>query len=390
MNKKHSLTRKPGILQVLPALMSGGVERCVLDTAEGLSKAGFRSFVVSSGGKLVTQLYQHGSRHFDLPMHSKNPFTIIQNIFALKKLIKYHDIDIIHAQSRAPAWSAYYAAKLASCHFVTTIHGAHSISGSLKRFYNSVMTKGEQVVAVSEFIGEYAKQNYEFDHSKLNIIHCGTNVDKFDYNKIDQKRMVEIAKNLRIPTDKPIIMLPGRLTRSKGHLFLLEAIKVLPKNSVTCLFVGDENGHLNYREELQRKINEYGLENNVIITSNVADMPAIYALSDIITCVSTKPEAFGLVSIEAQAMGRMVIVSNLGGIRETIIPNETGWLVEPNNVEDLVNKIKFILKLPLKTRLECAYKAREHVLQNFSLESMWRKGVNMYNKILEKNLKRNV
>lgn len=382
MLHKNYLTRKPAILQVLPALMSGGVEREVLDIAESLAKSGYRSFVASSGGRLVTQLYQHGSRHFDLPLNTKNPMTIIKNAISLKNIVKLHDIDIIHAQSRGPAWSSYYASKLAKCHFITTIHGAHSITGSLKRSYNSVMTKGERVIAVSNFIAEYAKSNYKFDHNKLQVVHCGTNIDKFNYENIDKKRIVEIARNLRIPTDKPIIMLPGRLSRSKGHLFLLEAIKLLPKNSVTCLFVGDDNGHLSYREELQRKINDYGLSNQVIIISNVSDMPAMYALSDIVACVSTKPEAFGLVSIEAQAMGRMVIACNMGGISETIIPNKTGWLIEPNNVEDLVYKITNILEMNLQERANYSKNARNHIENDFSLATMGKKIIDIYNEVV--------
>ena len=378
----NNITRKPGILQVLPALMSGGVEREVLDTAEAIVKKGYRSFIASSGGRLISQLYQQGSRHFTLPLDSKNPFTILANVAKLKNIVELNDIDIIHAQSRAPAWSSYYAAKLANCHFVTTIHGVHQTKGFLKKYYNSVMTKGEIVIAVSEFISEYAKANYSFDKQKLEVIHCGTNIEKFNYNNVDDKRMVELARSLRIPTDKPIIMLPGRLSRNKGHLFLLEAIKKLPPKSVTCLFVGEDSGHLSYREELQNKISEYNLENTVIITSNVTDMSAIYGLSDIVTCISTKPEAFGLVSIEAQAMGRMVIASNMGGIRETIVPGKTGWLIEPNNVDQLVETIQTILNMDLSTRLTYAKASRLNVEKNFSLETMGKKIIKVYDRVL--------
>ncbi len=381
-NNSSNITKKPGILQVLPALMSGGVEREVLDTAEAISKIGYRSFVASSGGRLVSSLYQQGSRHFVLELNSKNPFIMLLNIFKLRNIIKLNDIDIVHAQSRGPAWSAYYAAKLAGCHFITTIHGAHGTKGLFKKCYNSIMTKGEKIIAVSKFIAEYAKNNYKFDHQKLEVIYCGSNVDKFNYKKLGEKRIIDIARNLRIPTDKPIIMLPGRLTRNKGHLFLLEAIKALPEKSVTCLFVGEDKGHLKYREELQNKIDEYGLNQSVIITSNVSDMPAIYGLSDIVACISTKPEAFGLVSIEAQAMGRMVIASNIGGILETIIPEETGWLIESKNVEQLVETITKILQMDLSTRLIHAEAARKNVEKNFSLETMGRKIINTYNKVL--------
>ncbi len=384
IDNKIILLKKPAILQVLPAMISGGVEREVLDIAEGLVKNGYRSFVASSGGALVSNLTQGGSKHFNLPLKSKNPLIIISNIFKLVKLIKLHNISIIHAQSRAPAWSSYFAAKIAKCHFVTTIHGAHGVSNYFKKIYNSVITKGEKVIAVSNYIADYAKQNYKFDQQKLETIHCGININKFDFNNVEQKRIIELARSLYIPTDKPIITLPGRLSRNKGHLVLLEAIRLLPIDSVTCLFVGSDNGHLKYREELQSKIKEYNLDERVIITSDVKDMPAIYALSDIILCVSTKPEALGLVSLEAQAMGRLVIVNNLGGIRETIIPNETGWFVEPGDVSELANKIMQILSIDFDLRLEHAKKARKYIIKNFSLETMQEKIINVYDQLLKK------
>ena len=379
---KHH-TRKLSILQVLPAMMSGGVEREVLDIAYSLAKEGHKSFVTSSGGRLVGTLYQNKSRHFELPLHSKNPIVIFKNIFNLSKIIKLHDIDIIHAQSRAPAWSAYFAAKLTGCHFVTTIHGAHGVKGVFKKLYNSVMTKGERVIVVSNFIAEYARSNYNFNHDNLVTIHCGTNINQFDYSKIDKKRIIDLAHNLRIPMDKPIIMLPGRFSRSKGHLFLLEAIKNLPSKSVTCLFVGEYSGHLKYHAELQEKIDEYGLKDTVILTGNIGDMAAIYALSDVVACVSTKPEAFGLISIEAQALGRMVIATDIGGIRETITHKKTGWLVEPNNVEELSSTLKKILAMSPVSRLKYAKEARNNVEKNFSLATMGKKIINIYQEVLK-------
>lgn len=378
----YNITKTPTILQVLPKLMSGGVEREVMDTAGAIVKAGYKSFVASSGGGLVSQLYKAGSRHFIVDLESKNPFKIIRNIFYLLEIIKFNDINIVHAQSRAPAWSAYFAAKLAKCHFVTTIHGAYGVSNIFKKLYNSVMVKGERVIAVSEFIAEYARKNYKFDHKKLRVIHCGTDINKFNYEEIEKTRITTMAHNLHVPTDKPIILLPGRLTRNKGHLFLLEAIKELPKDSVTCLFVGDYSKHLNYREELQQKIDQYGLTDSVIIISNVSDMPAIYGLADVVTCVSTKPEAFGLVSIEAQAMGKMVIGCDMGGTQETIIDGKTGWLVEPNNVAQLTETIQKIITVSETTRLQYAKAARANVEENFSLATMGRKIINTYKEVL--------
>lgn len=381
MNKDNTTT-KPGILQVLPKLISGGVEREVLDISGAIVKSGYRSYVASNGGTLVDQLEKNGSQHFYLPLDSKNPIVILLNIFRLKNIIEKNNIDIIHAQSRAPAWSAYFASKLTKCHFITTIHGAHGTKGLGKKLYNSIMTKGEKIIAVSNFISKYAKNNYKFDHNKLQVIHCGTDINKFNYNNIDKNRIIKLTQQLNIPTDKPIIMLPGRFSRNKGHLFLLEAISKLPKDLVTCLFVGDYSGHLKYKQELQNKINQYNLSDNVIITGNVTDMPAIYALADIIACVSTKPEAFGLVSIEAQALGKSVIACNIGGIRETIIPNKTGWLVEPNNSDQLANIIESILKIDSKTRIQNAELAQKNIEQNFSLETMNINIINTYNNVL--------
>ena len=378
----YNITKTPTILQVLPGLMSGGVEREVVDTAEAIVKEGYKSFIASSGGGLVSQLYKNGSRHFTLELDSKNPITIIRNIFKLQEIIKFNDIDIIHAQSRAPAWSAYFATRFTKCHFITTIHGAHGISNIFKKLYNSVMTKGDRVIAVSEFIAEYARKNYRFDHKKLCVIHCGTDIKKFNYKEVGTKRISTIAHNLHIPTDKPILLLPGRLTRNKGHSFLLKAIKELPKDSVTCLFVGDYSKHLGYRKELQRKIEKYGLADSVIIINNVSDMPAIYGLADIVACLSTKPEAFGLISIEAQAMGRMVVGSDMGGIQETITDGKTGWLVEPNNVNQLTEIIQKLIKMSKPTRLKYSKAVRTNIEENFSLATMGRKIINTYKEVL--------
>lgn len=375
---KTNITKKLSILQVLPAMMSGGVEREVLDIANALAKLKHRSFVASSGGELVRLLYDNGSLHFNLPLHSKNPFVIVKNIFKLKKIIKFYNIDIIHAQSRAPAWSSYFAAKLTGCKFVTTLHGVHSVKGPCKKLYNSIMTKGEIVIAVSEFIANYAKDNYKFEHEKLRVIHCGTDIDKFNYKNIDDNRLIQLANNLNIPTDKRIIMLAARFSRNKGHLFLLEALNKLPKNSFTCLFVGNYSGHLKYYNELQTKINEYNLNESVIMTGNIMDMPAIYALSDIIISASITPESFGLTSIEAQAMGKMIIATDLGGIRETIIPNETGWLVKPGDAEDLSSTINNALSIKPKELLKHATKARTNIEKNFSLEKMTEKIIKCY------------
>ena len=382
MNTNNHLV-KPGILQLLPSLMSGGVEREVIQLAELIGRSGYNSFVASAGGILVSQLYQVKARHFELPLNSKNPFVIWRNVKKLVEIIEKHNIEIIHAQSRAPAWSAYFAAKKTGCKFLTTVHGAHSIGNGFKRWYNSIMTRGLKVIAVSHFIADYLRDNYCFDEKKIEVVHCGTNLDYFNYEKIEQRRLFELAQKLRIPTDKPIILVPGRLSRRKGHISIIETIKKLRSNSVTCLIVGDDKGHFSYRQELQNLISSYNLSKRVIITSNVSDMPAMYALSDIVISASTLPESLGLISIEAQAMGRMTIATAIGGSKETIIDGQTGWLVEPGDVNGFKKAIEEALALDLPQRLYKAKLARNHVERHFSLDTMQEKMLYIYGSLLE-------
>lgn len=371
--------KKPSILQVLPRLNSGGVEREVLDISNALAKTGYKSFVASEGGGLVSHIERNGSKHFKLPLASKNPITILLNIWRIVKLVRDNNIDIIHAQSRAPAWSAYFAAKITKKYFVTTLHGAHGTSGIFKKLYNSVMLKGDKIIVVSNFIANYALEHYNFDPKKLSIIHCGCDLDKFNNNIIDEKRIIKLAEQLHIPTERPIVMLAGRFSKNKGHLLLLEAVAKLPKDSITCLFVGDYSVSNKFQQKILAEAKELGLETNVIFTGNVTDMPAIYSLADIVVAISTKPEAFGLTSIEAQALGKFVIASNFGGIIETIIPDKTGFLIEPNNPEDLAKTIKRYLDLDVKTKLQLSEISKKHIQEKFSLATMTNKIINTYN-----------
>lgn len=377
----RNIGTKPGILQVLPSLMSGGVEKEVIENAKFIQKNGYNSFVASAGGALVAQLYDAGARHIELPLNSKNPFIIYNNINALADIIRQHNIGIVHVQSRAPAWSAYYAAKKTNCKFITTVHGAYNINNFLKKKYNAIMTKGVKVIAVSHFIADYLKENYEIDASKIEIVHCGINLEYFNYEKIPQARMVNLSGQLKLQTDKPIILVPGRITRGKGHKYVIEAIKLL-KKPVQCIIVGDDKGHIDYRMELQSLIDSYELSRKIMITNNIKDMPAMYGLSDIVISASCKAEAFGLVSIEAQAMGRMMIATNIGGSKETIINGQTGWLVEPENPEQIKDAIQEALALDMPQRLYRAKLARNHVEKHFSLLAKEEKLLHIYRKLL--------
>ncbi len=376
-------SKKINVLQVLPALVSGGVERGTIDIAAYLVKNNCNSYVASAGGGLLSALHHEGSTHFTLPLASKNPFTIYRNSLMLIDIINKYNIDIIHARSRAPAWSAYLAAKSTGIKLVTTLHGIYSVKNSLKKFYNSVMVKGDAVIAVSNFALQYIQDNYSIDLNKMNVIHRGVNLDYFDPEKVNEERIINIVRKAHIPMDKPIILLPGRITRWKGHVFLLEALRLLEEKSYFCLIVGDDSGHIAYRRELEALIVDFKLQNNVAIIAAVNDMPALYLLADVVLSTSTLPEAFGRVVTEAQAMGRLVIATNIGGACETIIEDKTGWLVPVKDRQSLAFAIKKALSTGSELRKKQTFFLRQYIKNNFSLELMCDKTMKVYKKLLE-------
>ena len=357
---------------------SGGVESQVFTITSFLNNGDFNVYIASAGGNLADLATEDKlATHFKLPLDKKNPFFFFYNVYKLAALIKKFKIDIVHSHSRLSGWCAFLACKITKCKFITTIHGAHSVGSFLKNWYNSIVTKGDRVIVVSKFIEEYAKKNYKFDHNKIQLIYCGIDTDKFNFSKVNGNKMAELISNLRIPTDKPIITLPARFSKNKGHETLIEAVKLLKKNSVTCLFVGDYSKNLTYFEQLMHKIKDYQLTENIVFTGNISDMATIYAISDIVLSLSTKPEAFGLTSIEAQALGKKIIATKLGGIIETMIENETGWLIEPNNPEELADKINFLLSFDKSLNTKISREAIINVNKYFSLALMEKKTISL-------------
>ncbi|MCH8238307.1 MAG: glycosyltransferase family 4 protein, partial [Proteobacteria bacterium] len=324
------------ILQVLPALgVAGGVERGTVEIAQAIVAKGGRSLVVSSGGARTHELKRVHAEHIELPVHSKNPFVIYANIDRLARIIAAEKVDIVHARSRAPAWSAYYAAKRQGVPFMTTFHGTYGASNNLKRRYNSVMTRGERVIAISRFIGGHLHQNYGVPANKIRIIHRGVNLDRFDPSKVTAERVAALANDWRLEDGLPVVMLPGRLTRWKGQAMFIEAIGNLARRDIRCLVVGGDQGRTDYRQELENLVNKKGLGEIVRIVDHCDDMPAAYMLTDVVVSASTDPEAFGRIVVEAQALGRPVVASDHGGARETVIEGETGWLFPPGDVTAL-------------------------------------------------------
>jgi len=372
------------ILQVLPQMRTGGVERGTIEIAGAIARAGMRALVASAGGSMQPNLAYSGGEHITLPLAAKNPFTILSNASALEKVIRDYKVDIVHARSRAPAWSAWLAAQRTNTAFVTTFHGVYGLTPAFKKYYNAVMTKGDRVIAISNFVAQHIKENYKVHPSKLRIIHRGVDLDLFSPERIKQQPMVELAAKWRVPDHLPLILMPGRITRWKGQHVLVNALAKLPHRNFFCLLVGDDLGHPDYRKEIEKSISRLGLEGNIRVADNTAAMAEAYTLAEIVVAPSIEPEAFGRVPVEAQAMGRTVIATNHGGACETIIDGQTGWLVKPGDAGDLARVIDGVLHMPKEDKDNLRANAIEHVRNNFSARVMCEKTLQVYEELISK------
>lgn len=376
-------TRSATVMQILPAMgTSGGVERGTVEIASAVKQAGGRAIVVSAGGAREHDLQRVGAEHITMPVASKNPLTMYKNIARLVDLIRQENIDIVHARSRAPAWSAWYAAKRAGVPFVTTFHGTYSHGNPFKRFYNSVMTRGVRVIAISAFIAGHIRRYYGVQTERIKIIHRGVDLTKFNAANVTAQRVITLANEWRVTEGYPVIMLPGRLSRWKGQTVFIEAIAKLNRRDIRCLLVGGDQGRVDFRRELEALISQYNLGEVVRLVDNCRDMPAAYMLSDVVISASTDPEAFGRVAIEAQSLGRPIIATNHGGAKETVIENVTGWLVPPGDSDALAAAIEKAISLNETKRATLARKAVDNVRENFSTQSMCKKTLDVYDEVL--------
>ena len=373
--------RPPAVLQVIPSLVSGGAERGTVELAGSLVAAGWTAYVASSGGPMEYQLARAGAHHLKLPLASKNPLVIRRNASALREIIRHRKIDIVHARSRAPAWSAWLAAQATRRRFVTTFHNAYDTDLPLKRWYNSVMARGERVIAISQFVGEHVAQVYGVGPDRLRIIARGVDLAHFDPRRVNGERVLTLAERWRVPEDAKVVMLPGRLTRWKGGLDFIAAIARLQRRDLCCLLVGAEQ-RPGFRRELEAAIEKSGLIGMFRIVEDCRDMPAAYALSDVVVSASTDPEGFGRVIVEAQAMGRPVVATDHGGARETILPGATGWLAAPGDLAALAAAIGEALALDGAERAAFAHRARAHVAAGFTRETMCARTIDVYEELL--------
>ncbi|MDE1151776.1 MAG: glycosyltransferase family 4 protein [Micavibrio sp.] len=372
----------PVILQVLPALNSGGVEQGVIDINAAVVRAGGKSIVVSSGGARVHEITKAGGQHIVMQVQSKNPLVIAGNTSKLRKIIQSQHVDIVHACSRAPAWSAKRAVEGTHARYVTSCHAAHAMGGKLKRFYNSSIASGERIIAVSHFLADYLEQNYKVDPNIIRVIHRGVAIERFHPNAVTPERLVALSRQMRIPDGAAVILLPARMSRLKGHMFLLDAIERLQRKDVFCLFVGSDLGNENYCRELESYVDAKGLGAQVRIETQCNDMPAAYMIATVVAVPSVVPEGFGRVPIEAQAMGRPCIATDHGGARETIVRDETGWLVPPGDVEQLRLALFEALNLDARGRAMLATQAMSHVAAHFTNDQMCQGTLDVYAELL--------
>ena len=331
---------------------------------------------------MVSELNRAGAEHFVLPLATKNPFAIYKNITHLTELITREQADIVHARSRAPAWSAWHAAKRTGRAFITTFHGTYGHASAAKRWYNSIMTRGERVIAISDFIGGHVHQVYGVSAARIRVVHRGIDTIRFDAANINSERVIHLAEAWRLPDGQPVVMLPGRLTRWKGQSVFIEAVKLLNRPGVQFLMVGSDQGRYDYRRELEQHIEAEGMTGMIHVIDHCDDMPAAYMLTDVVVSAPTDPEAFGRIVAEAQALGRPVIATDHGGARETVIEGETGWLAPPGDADALAEKIAQVLSRDEASREKLAERAIGHIRENYSKDMMCARTLEVYNEVL--------
>lgn len=371
----------PALLQVLPALRSGGVERGTLEIAEAQIAAGFRALVASAGGEMVPALEALGAKHITLPLTAKSPFAMWRNAAALAALARAEGVALIHARSRAPAWSALIAARRVGLPFVTTYHGAYNEGFPGKRFYNSVMARGDRVIAISHFIADLIRARHGVAEAKLRVIPRGVDLRRFDPALVNNERRDKLRTAWGLPEGRPIIMLPARVTRWKGQMVLVEAMARLPGDSV-ALLVGDAEERPAFKAELLARIESLGLQDRVRLVGHANDMPAALLLADVVIHASTDAEAFGRTVIEAQAMARPVIASDLGAPRETVAEGVTGWRIPPGDAAALADAIGKALALPPAESAALGVRARAAVLSGYTTEAMQAATIAVYREVL--------
>jgi len=377
------------VLQVIPRLGYGGAETGCYDIAHYLPENNCESFIVTSGGELTKFINKEKVKLIKLPVHSKNPLIVLFNSIALIFIIFFYNISIVHARSRAPAWSCILATKITGRKFVTTFHGTYNFNSKIKRFYNSSMVKSDVIIAGSNFIFSHIKDNYSDylgNKNKLLVIFRGINVDYFDPTTKTEAEEKKLLKKWDIEENKKIILLPGRLTSWKGQELFLEAVNLvniqLGYEAFYAVILGSNQGRDLYKKKLIRLSEQYRMTKQVKFIDHCKDMALAYKVSNIVVSSSIEPEAFGRVAVEAQSMEKMIIASNIGGSNETVIDEKTGYLFESGNSKSLSEKILKVLNLDDTTLQIVGIEGRKNAVSKFNVEKMCFSTYSEYKKLI--------
>ena len=377
------------VLQVIPKLGYGGAETGCYDIAHYLPENNCESFIVTSGGELLKFVDKEKVKIIRLPVHSKNPLLIIINSIALVGIIFFNNISIVHARSRAPAWSCWLATKITGRKFVTTFHGTYNFNNSLKKFYNSVMVRSNLIIAGSNFIFSHIKKNYLKyldDKKKLLVIFRGINIDFFDPTTKIYSEEKKLLTKWQIEKDKKILLLPGRLTSWKGQEVFIEAVNLvnieLGYEAFYVVILGSDQGRDLYKKKLIRLTEQYRMTNQLRFIDHCKDMALAYKVSDIVISASIEPEAFGRIAVEAQSMEKPIIASNVGGSNETIVDEKTGFLFESGNAKSLSQKILRVITMDELSLKSIGIEGRKNIIQKFNVEKMCFSTYSEYKRLL--------
>ena len=385
------MKKKIKVLQVIPKLGYGGTETGCYDLAHFLPEQGCKSFIVTSGGVLLKFIKKEKVKVFRLPVQSKNPILILFNAIIISLIILIYNINIVHARSRAPAWSCLIATKITSRKFVTTFHGTYNFSNRFKKFYNSVMVRSHLIIAGSNFIFSHINENYgDFflnRKRKLLVIFRGINANYFNPQKISLSKIEKFSKKNSIDRDKFIILLPGRLSFWKGQKIFIEALKLLSEQinnqPFEGIIIGGDQGKSVYKKQLIALVERYRLKKIIKFIDHCDEMPVAYKIANLVCSCSSEPEAFGRVSVEAQSMGIPIVASDIGGSTETIVKDKTGFLFKSGDSNALTNAIIMVMQKDYNSLKSIGFEGRKNILKKFDVDKMCHTTFTEYKKLIE-------
>jgi len=384
------MTTKINVLQVIPKLGYGGAETGCYDIAHYLAEKECGSYIATSGGELLKFVKKNRVGIFKIPVHSKNPILIFLNAIFLSFFILTKKINIVHARSRAPAWSCYLACLLTNRAFVTTFHGTYNFNNKLKKFYNSVMLRSNLTIAGSNFIFSHINENYnEYlnKKKKLRVIFRGINIDYFSQKNISVLKQEKLKMEWGLEQNKFTILMPGRLTSWKGQEKLIESLNILIEDynitNFQAILLGSDQGRKVYTKKLHSLVERYSLTKKVKFIENCKEMPLAYSLADIVVSASIEPEAFGRVAVESQAMGKPIIASNLGGSKETVLNKKTGFLYKHDDPRELAKNLNTVIQLNQEELKFIGNEGRKNITRKFDIEVMCDSNLREYKKLLK-------